>query len=279
MTDPSPAELLAVAAAAARAAGVVLVEQLGRPAEITHKNERTSVVTDVDLAAQAEIERVITGHFPQHAILGEEGQAGLERGPFTWLVDPLDGTSNFAHGVPLACTSVAVCDDAGVVAGAVFEPFREELFTATRGGGAWLGADRLQVSATRMIEQALVCTGVQADDPAAIGAFGQRIVELISTCRAVRCLGSPALCLAYLAAGRIDAFLEADSTYAWDVGAGSLLITEAGGRIEDLDGGLLNLGPGLANVLASNGLVHDAVATLVRGVEPVHNGERMSASE
>ncbi len=266
MSAPTPAELLAVAAAAARAAGVVLVEQLGRPAQVAHKNERTSVVTDVDLAAQAEIERVITGHFPQHSILGEEGRGGAERGTLTWLVDPLDGTSNFAHGVPLACTSIAVRDDAGVVAGAIFEPFREEMFTAVRAGGAWVGSDRLRVSATEALDQALVCTGVQSDDPAAISAFGQRIVELSSHCRAVRCLGSPALCLAYVAAGRIDAFLESDSTYAWDVGAGSLLITEAGGRIDDLDGGPLNLGPGLANVLASNGRIHDAVASVARDV-------------
>ena len=178
MSDPSPADLLAVAAAAARAAGVVVVDQLGRPAEVAHKNDRTSVVTDVDLAAQAEIERVITGHFPQHSILGEEGRGGADRSALTWLVDPLDGTSNFAHGVPLACTSIAVVDGDGVVAGAIFEPFREELFTAVRGGGAWLGADRLHVSATKALEEALVCTGVQSDDSAAIAAFGQRIVEL-----------------------------------------------------------------------------------------------------
>ena len=120
------------------------------------------------------------------------------------------------------------------------------------------------MSAPRRSTQALVCTGVQSDDPAAVAAFGRRIVDLSRHCRAVRCLGSPALCLAYVAAGRVDAFLEADSTYAWDVGAGALLITEAGGRIEDLDGGPLNLGPGVADVLASNGLIHDALASIVR---------------
>jgi myo-inositol-1(or 4)-monophosphatase len=104
VSDPTGEELRAVAAAAARAAGVVLVEQLGRVNEVAHKNERTSVVTATDLAAQAEIERVITGHFPNHAIVGEEGHGGAEHAEFTWLVDPLDGTSNFAHGVPLACT-------------------------------------------------------------------------------------------------------------------------------------------------------------------------------
>jgi myo-inositol-1(or 4)-monophosphatase len=257
--SPSPTELLAVAVAAARAAGVVLIDGHGGPIDVAHKNERTSLVTAVDVAAQEEVMRVISGHYPRHAIVGEEGRGGSEGGEITWLVDPLDGTSNYAHGVPMACTSVAVRDEAGVVAGAILEPFRDELFTAARGDGAWLGGARLRVSTTASPEQALVCTGVQSDSARAVGDFGRRIVALVNRCRAVRCLGSPALCLAYVAAGRIDAFLEADSTYAWDVGAGALLIAEAGGRIDDLDGRPLNLGTGLANVLASNGLIHDAL--------------------
>jgi myo-inositol-1(or 4)-monophosphatase len=263
---PSPAELLEVAVAAARAAGAVLVEHLGQPLDVDHKNERTSLVTSVDIAAQAAIMRVIEGHYPRHSILGEEGRGGSADGEITWLVDPLDGTTNYAHGVPLACTVVAARDAAGLAAGAIFEPFREELYTAARGGGAWLGSERLRVSTTAVPERAVVCTGVQSDDQAAVAAFGRRIVELASRCRAVRCIGSPALCLAYVAAGRVDAFLEADSTYAWDVGAGALLITEAGGRIADLDGGPLNLGPGLANVLASNGRIHDALSAIVGAV-------------
>jgi myo-inositol-1(or 4)-monophosphatase len=260
----TPTELLAVASAAARAAGDVLVEGLDRPVRLDRKNERTSLVTSVDVAAQEEIVRVIAGHYPHHGILGEEGDSGPDGSELTWLVDPLDGTSNYAHGVPLACTSVAVRDAEGLAAGAIFEPFRGELFTAVRGGGAWLGAERLAVSSTAAVDEALVCTGVQSDVEAAVAAFGRRIVSLASHCRAVRCIGSPALCLAYVAAGRIDGFLEADSTYAWDVAAGALMIAEAGGRIEDLGGGPLNLGRGLANVFATNGHIHDDVAVLVR---------------
>ena len=263
MSHPTPAELLDVAAAAARAAGGVLADERDRPLRVDHKNARTSLVTAVDLAAQSEIERVITRHFPEHSIIGEEGRAGTDDGALTWIVDPLDGTSNYAHGVPIACTSVAVVDDAGPVAAAIFAPFQGELFTASRGGGAWLGTERLQVSDTTTPARALVCTGVQSDDPAAVAAFGRRVVDLAGTCRGVRCLGSPALCLAYVAAGRVDAFLEADSTYAWDVAAGALLITEAGGRIEDLGGGPLNLGAGISDVLATNGHLHDALASIV----------------
>lgn len=262
--EPAPGELLDVAVAAARAAGAVLVRGRGGPKHVEQKTERTSIVTWVDHAAQAEVIRVITERYADHAILAEEGPADVEPGRMTWLVDPLDGTSNYAHGIPFACTSVAVVDAGGVVAGAVFEPFRDELFTATRGGGAWLGDERLDVSETASLGHALVCTGVQSDDPEAIAEFGRRVVELCTHCRAVRFVGSPALCLAYVAAGRVDAFVERDSTYAWDVGAGGLMIAEAGGRIEDLDGGPLNLGGGIANVLATNGRIHDALAAVVR---------------
>jgi myo-inositol-1(or 4)-monophosphatase len=261
---PPPAELLEVAVAAARAAGAVLVDGLTRPKEVEQKNERTSIVTWVDRAAQAEVVRVITERYPEHAVLAEEDDGYVPDAAFTWLVDPLDGTSNYAHGIPFACSSVAVRDVDGPVAGAVFEPFRGELFTASRGGGAWLGDQRLQVSSTDRLDRALVGTGVQTDDADAIAAFGRRIVALFARCRGVRCVGSPALSLAYVAAGRVDAFLERDGTYAWDLGAGALMITEAGGRIEDLDGGPINLGSGMANVLASNGQIHDALTEIVR---------------
>ena len=277
-------DLLEAAVAAVRAGGAVLVEGLHRPKEVELKSERASIVTWADVTAQAAILAVIAERFPDHAVLAEEDLGDTSATAFprgiarpddrsrgenavTWLVDPLDGTSNYAHGVPFACTSVAVRDAEGLAAGAIFDPFREELFTAARSGGAWLGGERLAVSAVDSPGRALVCTGIQSDDPDAIAAFGRRIVALSRECRGVRCVGSPALCLAYVAAGRIEAFLERDATYAWDVGAGALLITEAGGRIEDLDGGPLNLGPGLANVLASNGGIHAALAGIVRSAE------------
>jgi myo-inositol-1(or 4)-monophosphatase len=276
--SPAPAELLEVAIAAARAGGAVLVEGLGRPKQVELKTERASIVTWADVTAQRDIIELIQSHYPDHAILAEETvpeelrqagppgrRASLEAsGAPTWLIDPLDGTSNYAHGIPFACTSVAVRDAAGLAAGAIFEPFRGELFTASRGGGAWLGDERLAVTTTEQLDRALVCTGVQSDEPEALAAFGRRMVALMTQCRGARCLGSPALCLAYIAAGRIDGFLERDATYAWDVGAGGLMIAEAGGRIEDLDGGPLNLGPGLANVLATNGRIHDELALLAR---------------
>jgi myo-inositol-1(or 4)-monophosphatase len=264
---PTADDLLDGAIAAARAGGAVLVEGLQRPRQVELKSERTSIVTWADLTAHQAIVRVIGERFPEHAVLGEEGDVTLGDAAATWLVDPLDGTSNYAHGIPFACTSVAVRDADGLAAGAILDPFRGELFTAVRGGGAWLDGDRLAVSATDALARSLVCTGIQSDDADVIAAFGRRVVALCGECRAVRCVGSPALCLAYVAAGRVDAFVERDATYAWDVGAGALMIAEAGGHSEDLDGGPLNLGPGLANVLASNGRIHAGLAELVRAAE------------
>jgi myo-inositol-1(or 4)-monophosphatase len=264
---PTTDDLLDAAIAAARAGGAVLIEALRRPLEVEQKNERTSIVTWADLTAQEAIVRVIGERFPEHAILGEEGDVEVGGAAATWLVDPLDGTSNYAHGIPFACTSVAVRDSDGLAAGAILDPFRGELFTAVRGGGAWLGDERLAVSRTEALGRSMVCTGIQSDEADEIAAFGRRIVALCGACRAVRCVGSPALCLAYVAAGRIDAFVERDATYAWDVGAGALMIAEAGGHCEDLEGGPLNLGSGLANVVASNGRIHDGLADLVRAAE------------
>jgi myo-inositol-1(or 4)-monophosphatase len=257
-------ELLEVCVAATGAAGEVLIAGLERDKQVVQKSERSSIVTWADVTSQAEIFRVIGERFPTHAILGEEGDGGGPDESYTWIVDPLDGTSNYASGIPFACVSVAVKDTEGVVAGAVFEPFRGELFTATRGGGAWLSGRQLRVKDNDSIGRALVATGLQSDDPAQIAAHARRIEALHLYTRGARLFGSPALCLAYVAAGRIDAFYERDATYAWDVAAGSLMITEAGGRCEDLDGGPLNFGHGVSNVLATNGAIHDALFDLIQ---------------
>jgi myo-inositol-1(or 4)-monophosphatase len=260
-------QLVAVAIRAARAGGAVLIAGLNRPLQIENKSEKASIVTQVDLDSQAAVFAAISEAFPTHAILGEEGNGGGSDSTYTWLVDPLDGTSNYAHGIPFSCVSVAVRDAEGVVAGAVFEPFRGELFHAVRGGGAWLGDQRLSVTDTPAIARALICTGLQSDDPEDIAGHGRRVVALHTHSRGARMLGSPALCLAYVAAGRIDAFFERNATYAWDVGAGSLLIGEAGGFCEDLDGGPLNFGPGIANVIGTNGKLHQELADLIAATD------------
>jgi myo-inositol-1(or 4)-monophosphatase len=265
MTQPTHDQLLDVCIAAARAGGAILIEGLDRDKQVEMKSERASIVTWADVTAQAEIFRIIGDSFPEHAILGEEGDGGGSDTSYTWIVDPLDGTSNYAAGIPFACTSVAVRDADGVVAGAIFEPFRSELFTAVRGGGAWLAGKRLQVKDNDSLDRALVATGLQSDDPRQINAHSKRIEALHLYTRGARLLGSPALCLAYVASGRIDAFYERDATYAWDVAAGSLLIKEAGGRCEDLDGGPVSVeGHDVSNVLATNGTIHDDLFALIQ---------------
>ena len=263
-TVVSQDRLLEVCIAAARAAGLVLIDGLSRDKQVQLKSERSSIVTWADVNAQAEIFRVIGEHFPEHAILGEEGDGGGSDTSYTWIVDPLDGTSNYAAGIPFACTSVGVRDADGVVAGAILEPFRGELFTATRGEGAWLAGERLRVSANDSLARALVATGLQSDDPQQITAHVRRVEALHLHSRGARAFGSPALCLAYVAAGRLDAFYERDATYAWDVAAASLMIAEAGGRCEDLDGGPLNLAHGIANVLGTNGAIHGDLFDLIQ---------------
>jgi myo-inositol-1(or 4)-monophosphatase len=263
---PLPTELLAVCVEAAEAAGAILIEGLDRSdMEVVQKSERTSIVTWADVTAQAEIFRIIHSHYPGAPILGEEGDA-IGDGEFTFIVDPLDGTSNYAHGIPFACSSVAVRDAEGVVAGAIFEPFRRELFTASRGGGAFVNGKRLAVSSTASVAKALACTGLQSDDPVHIAGHLKRLSTMYTHGRGARQIGSPALCMAYVAAGRIDAFFERDATYAWDVAAGSVLIAEAGGTATDLaDGrsGLNLFNRNYANVLATNGHIHAALHELL----------------
>ena len=264
MSTPEPDELLEVCVAAAHAGGDVLVDGLSGPKRVEMKSARASIVTEIDLASQSRIFETISAAYPGHVIMGEEGDGGGADRSHTWIVDPLDGTSNYASGIPFACVSVAVKDLDGVVAGAIFEPFRGELFTATRGGGAWLAGDRLAVREEPALDRILVATGLQSDDPDQIVAHTRRIEALHRHSRGPRMLGCPALCLAYVAAGRLDAFYERDATYAWDVAAASLMIHEAGGRCEDLDGGPVNLGRGVANVLGTNGAVHDDLFELIR---------------
>ena len=264
MHRPAPSDLLATAVAAARAGGAVLTAGLARTIDVEQKSARASIVTEIDLESQRRIFEVIGAAFPDHVIMGEEGDGGGDDRSHTWIVDPLDGTSNYASGIPFACVSVGVRDDDGVVAGAIFEPFRGELFTATRGGSAFVGDRRLQVRDQPDLARVLITTGLQSDDPGQIAAHARRVEALHLHSRGARMLGCPALCLAYVAAGRIDAFFERDATYAWDVAAGSLMIHEAGGRCEDLDGGAVNLGRGVSNVLATNGAVHDALFDLIQ---------------
>jgi myo-inositol-1(or 4)-monophosphatase len=252
-----PVDLLRVAEAAARAGGAILRDGQSRPKEVVAKG-RAEITTWADAAAQAAIVDVIAAAFPDHRIEGEEGGSGPAEAELTWIVDPLDGTSNFAHGIPFFCVSVAVRETAGpLLAGVVYDPLRDECFAAERGRSTTMA-----VSTTAELSRAVVGTGIQNDDPEAIAAFGRRIVALYGSCRGVRVLGSPALVMAYIACGRLDGMAQRDALWAWDVAAGIVLVEAAGGRVTGFDGGPPPL-EGRADVVVSNGLIHDALLAAV----------------
>jgi myo-inositol-1(or 4)-monophosphatase len=250
---------LAFITALARDAGALLRERLDGPREIAEKHAH-DLVTDADRASEALIVARIGTAFPRAAILGEESGAHAGSGDERFIVDPLDGTTNYAHRYPLFCVSIAY-ERAGVMeAGAIYAPVLGELFAARRGGGATRNGRPIGVSAIAEVGSAMVCTGF---NPAAYARNGPYFAALSDRAQAVRRDGSAALDLAFVAAGIYDAFWEWDLK-PWDVAAGALLIEEAGGRVSGLPDGPLDLATG--SILGSNGRVHDAVQSLLAAV-------------
>jgi myo-inositol-1(or 4)-monophosphatase len=257
---PTIERLREVAAEAAREGGRELAARLDQHREISFKGG-IDLVTDADKASEARIVACVRAAFADHALLAEEGGAGAGTAPYRWIIDPLDGTTNYAHGVPHYCVSVAVEGEDGVLAGAILDPVRGELFVAARGLGATLNERPMQVSASVELGQSLMATGFPYD----LWANPERPLTLFDhfACRArgMRRMGSAALDLAYVACGRFDGFFEF-KLKAWDVAAGALLVAEAGGAITHLEGGPLDLAN--ADVLASNGKLHAAMLAVVK---------------
>jgi myo-inositol-1(or 4)-monophosphatase len=229
--------LLNIAVRAARRAGEVIIRSLNRLESLTVASKgRNDFVTEVDHAAEHEIISTIRRHYPQHAFLAEESGASGESDT-VWIIDPLDGTTNFMHGFPVFAVSIACQIKGRLEHAVVYDPMRGELFTASRGAGAHLDNHRLRVSKARTLEGALLATGFpyRADSVHADAYFA--MLKAVSQHAAgVRRLGAAALDLAYVAAGRVDAFWEFGLS-PWDTAAGTLLIQEAGGRIGTLTGG------------------------------------------
>ncbi len=249
-----------VAVAAALSAGRLLRERLGQVREIRYKGA-VNLVTEVDLASERLIVETIQAAFPEHAFFTEEGtgSAPLDA-PALWVIDPLDGTTNYAHGYPMFCVSIAFLREGEPEFGVVYQPVLDELFIAERGVGAFLNGERLRVSQHAVLHSALLATGFPYDRERrreALAAFARFTL----TARAVRRDGSAALNLAYVAAGRFDGFWEQELS-PWDTAAGILLVTEAGGRVTDYDGQPYRLTQGTC--VASNGLIHDAMLDLIR---------------
>jgi len=229
-------ELMEACAEAARRGGEVLRARWGTLRTIDYKGG-IDLVTDADRAAEEALLGFVAGRFPGSAVLAEEsGASGAASAPLRWYVDPLDGTTNYAHGVPHFAVNVAVADRDGLAAGATLDPLRGELWLAGRGQGAWLGEARVRVSRTAELRQALLCTGFPYDiheDPEPVLRLFQAYLR---RARAVRRFGAAALDLAYVACGRFDGFWEM-KLKPWDVAPGILLVREAGGEVADFDGG------------------------------------------
>ena len=251
--------------AVAREAGALLLERLHDRHIVQYKGE-INLVTEADRLSEALIVERIRREFPGHDILTEESPETANGSGFRWIIDPLDGTTNYAHGYPVFSVSIALEVKGVIMLGAVYNPMLDELFTAEKGAGAFLNGRRLTVSRTESLSRGLLATGfpydIREDRNNNINYF--KVMAL--SAQAVRRTGSAALDLAYLAAGRFDGFWEL-KLMPWDTAAGWLLVEEAGGSVSDLRGDPYHLHS--QNMLASNGLIHAEMARILAGTNPL----------
>jgi myo-inositol-1(or 4)-monophosphatase len=251
---------LTTAIEAVARAGDIMMSRSGGDVRIDKKGT-IDLVTDVDMAIEREFRALVAERFPDHDVLAEElgGSRDAPSGP-CWVFDPIDGTTNFAHGLPIFCSSVALEVDGMAEVAAVYDPTRKELFTAERGGGAFLNGQPIRVSIARELVDAMLVTGFPYDVhervEEIVGLFG----AFVGRARAVRRLGSAAIDLCYVAAGRLDAFWEADLK-PWDIAGGALIVQEAGGHVTDMAGGRFR--SRASSVLASNGLLHEPMLKVI----------------
>ena len=253
--------MLTVAIEAAREAGRFLKLSVGKVRSIEMKQgEERNLVSEIDRGAEAKIISIIKRHYPHHAILAEESGGSLAPAEVRWIIDPLDGTTNFLHGVPIFCVSIGVEKKGELVAGVVYDPNQDEMFTAEKGAGAFLNGKRLKVSTSSALVDSLLVTGFPYNITSNPNNAVEHFVHFLMAARGVRRLGSAAMDLSYVAAGRFDGFWEV-SLNPWDMAAGALFIQEAGGRISDMRGNPLDIYQ--KTVLASNGIIHDAMLAVV----------------
>lgn len=248
------------AEAIAREAGKMMLRGASRGFAVSTKGEN-DVVTDIDRDIETFVTAQLTQMFPDDQILGEEfGGQSAQSQVRHWLIDPIDGTLNFSSGVPLSCVSIAMQHEGVSKVGVIYDPHRDELFSARRGAGAHLNGEPMQVSAKPTLDDAVLVTGFRPAPPEDMTDNLQNFVAVTKRSRGVRRLGSAALDLAYVAAGRMDGFWEFGLN-PWDTGAGYLLVQEAGGRVTDIhDGPYTGFEP---SILATNANIHDSLIELL----------------
>jgi myo-inositol-1(or 4)-monophosphatase len=258
-TDPL---FLTTAVEAVVRAGDMQMASFGRNVHVDKKGA-IDLVTEVDVAVEKMFRALIAERFPDHQILAEEmgGAYTPPAGP-CWVFDPLDGTTNYAHGVPIFCTTLALEIDGVAELAAVYDPNRRELFTAERGDGAFLNGAPITTSNARDLLDAMLVTGFPYDVHSRVDEIVGLFGAFVGRARAVRRLGSAAIDLCWVAAGRMDGFWESDLK-PWDIAGGALIVAEAGGRVTGVEGQPFTSRGG--HVLASNGYVHDDMLAVIRG--------------
>jgi myo-inositol-1(or 4)-monophosphatase len=256
LTPPDLQARLEWACLTARRAGAILMEGFGRPQAYQTKTAVIDLVTAFDLRSQTAILDSLRATFPIDGLMAEE-EGGQTPGESFWLIDPLDGTTNFVHGIPVFCVSMAFRTPEGTQLGVVYDPLRQELFRAQRGQGVWLNESPVHVSETRLLDQSLLATGFSYDIRTAQDNNLGHFANLALRTQGVRRLGAAALDLAYVASGRFDGYWEM-LTNPWDVAAGALMVEEAGGIVTQADG-QPGLAEGPTSVLATNGKIHPAM--------------------
>lgn len=253
--------MLDFAIGVARDAGRLLRDRVGTRLEVSHKGA-IDLVTDVDLASEQLIRDAIATYYPKHQVLAEESGLAEKTSDYRWIVDPLDGTTNYAHGFPFFSVSIALEYRGEAILGVVFDPMREELFTAERGTGAVLNNRRIAVSTTAVLSSSLLATGFPYDIKTTRLKNLDHWSNFAMSAQALRRCGSAALDLCYVACGRFDGFWEL-SLNAWDTAAGALIAAEAGGRVTNFQGEAFS--PYKPEVIASNGLIHEEMMQVITG--------------
>jgi len=257
--------MMRTALAAAEAAGRVLLERFEKGVSVQHKGP-VDLVTEADRLAEETIVGQLRKQFPDHDILAEEADHGRQPSRYRWIIDPLDGTTNFAHGFPWFAISIALTMAGEPALGIIYNPFHKALFRAEKGQGAFLNDVKLHVSATDRLDQSLVATGFPYDRKTSSLNNYDHFVNFQQAALACRRAGAASLDLAYVAAGSFDGYWEM-KLQPWDMAAGILLVEEAGGRVSDFTGGRFDLFG--AEILASNGRIHQAMIDILRqGKQP-----------
>jgi myo-inositol-1(or 4)-monophosphatase len=256
--------MLELAIRAAREAGQILNQFAARGFEITNKG-RINLVTEADLASEKHIKALIAAQYPSHRIIAEEsGISHHAQADYCWIIDPLDGTTNFAHGFPCFAVSIGIEHQGELIAGVIYDPSRDELFAAERGAGATLNDKKIRVSEISQMEKALLVSGFPYDVRERMNEYMPAWQAFLAQAQGVRRFGAAAIDMVYVAMGRLDGFWE-NGLNAWDCAAGAVIVEEAGGRLSNLAGDPFDAYQ--PSMLCTNGLIHEEMLAVLRSLQ------------